>query len=70
MAEKPNPYVNAVDELLKATNSTVSLILCKSTDKTIAEWPEKDINKPFRESTYKLEEVVRELEQKKGDARK
>lgn len=70
MIEKLNPYVTAVDELLRTTTYTVSLILCKSTDKTVVEWLEKDINKPFRRSTYKLEEVVRELEQKKGDARK
>ena len=37
----------------------------KSTDKTMEEWPLKDVNKPFGISNYKLKEEVRELEQEK-----
>ena len=75
-AGKLNFYVTAVDELLRAEgdNSTVSLIICKSTDKTVVEWSLKGINKPLGVSTYQLEQVVertvRELEQRKGEGRK
>jgi hypothetical protein len=50
------------------------LIICKSTDKTVVEWPLRDINKPLGVSTYQLEQVVertvRELELKKDNPRK
>ncbi len=75
-AGKLNFYVTAVDELLRGEgdNPTVGLIICKSTDKTVVEWSLKDINKPLGVSTYQLEQVVertvKELEQKKEDARK
>lgn len=69
MIDKLNPYVTAVDELLRATTSTLSLILCKSTDKTVVEWLEKDINKPLGVSTCQLEQMVAwtlwELEQRR-----
>ena len=49
--------------------TTVGLLICKSTDKTVVEWSLRDINKPLGVSTYQLEEVVertvKELEQKK-----
>ena len=75
-AGKLNFYVTAVDELLRGEgdNPTVGLIICKSTDKTVVEWSLKDINKPLGVSTYQLEQVVartvKELEQKKENARK
>ncbi|MBR4537088.1 MAG: DUF1016 family protein [Bacteroidales bacterium] len=50
--------------------STLCLIICKSTDKTVVEWSLKDINKPLGVSTYQLEQVVartvRELDQRKN----
>ena len=75
-AGKLNFYVTAVDELLRGEgdNPTVGLIICKSTDKTVVEWSLKDINKPLGVSSYQLEQVVartvKELEQKKENARK
>lgn len=75
-AGKLNFYVTAVDELLRGEgdNPTVGLIICKSTDKTVVEWSLRDINKPLGVSTYQLEQVVartvKELEQKKENARK
>ena len=75
-AGKLNFYVTAVDELLRGEgdNSTVGLIICKSTDKTVVEWSLRDINKPLGVSTYQLEQVVertvRELELKKENSRK
>ena len=74
-AGKLNFYVTAVDELLRGEgdNSTVGLIICKSTDKTVVEWSLKDINKPLGVSTYQLEQVVartvKELEQQKEKTR-
>ncbi len=71
MNEKPNPNVTAVDELLRATISAVSLVLCQSTGKTVVVWPKKDIGKPFGVSTCKIKEVERESwNKKKRDVRK
>ena len=59
-AGKLNFYVTAADELLRGEgdNSSVDLIICKSTDKTVVEWSLKDINKPLGVATYQLQEVV------------
>ena len=70
-AGKLNFYVTAADKLLRGEgdNSSVGLIICKSTDKTVVEWSLQDIQKPLGVATYQLQEVVdrtvAELEQRK-----
>ena len=59
-AGKLNFYVTAVDKLLKGENdnSTIGLLICKSTDKTIVEWSLQDIQKPLGVATYQLQQIV------------
>ena len=59
-AGKINFYVNAVDELLKRDddNPSISLIICRSADKTTVEWSFRGIDRPLGVASYQLEEVV------------
>ena len=65
-AGKLNFYLNAADDLLKKENHnpTIGLLLCKSTNKVVAEYSLKDNNKPIGVATYQLlpkEETLVEL---------
>lgn len=53
---KMNLYVSAVDDLLRKEhdNPTIGIILCKSKNKTIAEYALRNVNTPIAVSTHKL----------------
>jgi hypothetical protein len=55
-AGKVNFYCSAVDELLRHTqdNPTIGLILCKTTDKVVAEYTLRDMTKPIGVSEYQI----------------
>ena len=61
-AGKMNFYLSAVDDLLKhpSDNPTVGLILCKSKDNVLAEYPLRDMTKPIGLSEYRLTENLPE----------
>ena len=42
----------------RGDNTSVGLLICKSTDKTIVEWSLQDIQKPLGVAPYQLQEVV------------
>jgi predicted nuclease of restriction endonuclease-like (RecB) superfamily len=65
-AGKLNFYLNSADDLLKQENHnpTIGLLLCKNTNKVVAEYSLKDNNKPIGVATYRLlpkEEALIEL---------
>lgn len=53
---KMNFYVSAIDNLLRhpTDNPTIGIILCKSKNKTIAEYALQDVNKPIGISTHRI----------------
>ncbi|MGB5913779.1 MAG: PDDEXK nuclease domain-containing protein [Phormidesmis sp.] len=53
---KMNLYVSAVDDMLrkKYDNPTIGMVLCKSKNKTIAEYALRNVNTPIAVSTHKL----------------
>ena len=55
-----NFYVNAADELLKGEddNPSTGLLICRSRNKTIAEWSLKGISNPLGVATYQLQQIV------------
>jgi hypothetical protein len=59
---KMNLYVSAVDEQLRKEhdNPTIGIILCKSKNKTIAEYALRNISTPIAVSTHKLPEKLKE----------
>ncbi|MGG6241716.1 PDDEXK nuclease domain-containing protein [Nodosilinea sp. AN01ver1] len=59
---KMNLYVSAVDDLLrkKHDNPTIGIILCKSKNKTIAEYALRNVNTPIAVSTHKLPKQLQE----------
>jgi predicted nuclease of restriction endonuclease-like (RecB) superfamily len=64
-AGKMNFYLSVVDDLLRHPSDapTIGIILCKSQDRTIAEYTLRDIKKPLGVSTYELAEALpKELE--------
>lgn len=59
---KMNLYVSAVDDQLRKEhdNPTIGIILCKSKNKTIAEYALRNINAPIAVSTHRLPEKLQE----------
>jgi hypothetical protein len=59
-AGKLNFYLSAVDDLLKKPhdNPSIGILLCKTKDKTVAEYALKDLNKPIGVSEYQLMESL------------
>ncbi len=59
-AGKMNFYVNAVNDMLceEWDEPTIGIVLCKSKNKTIAEFALNSINSPIGVSTYKLREEL------------
>lgn len=59
-AGKMNFYVNAVNDMLceEWDNPTIGIVLCKSKNKTIAEFALNSISSPIGISTYKLREEL------------
>lgn len=59
---KMNLYVSAVDDLLRKEhdNPTIGIILCKSKNKTIAEYALRNVNTPIAVSTHKLPKQLQE----------
>ena len=57
-----NFYLSAVDNLLQNRdgNPTIGLLLCKTKNKTIAEYSLRDMSKPMGISEYKLTEAIPE----------
>jgi predicted nuclease of restriction endonuclease-like (RecB) superfamily len=57
---KMNFYVSAVDDLLRHADDqpTIGVILCRSKNKTIAEYALRDIQKPMGVSTYQLGDAL------------
>lgn len=57
---KINFHVNAADELLKGEddNPSIGLLICRSRNKTIVEWPLKGISNPLGGATYQLQQIV------------
>jgi predicted nuclease of restriction endonuclease-like (RecB) superfamily len=53
---KMNFYLSAVDDLLRhpSDQPTIGIILCKSKDRTVAEYALRDLNKPVGVSQYSL----------------
>ena len=53
---KMNFYVMAVDELLRHPDDlpTIGIILCKSKDRTVAEYALRGVNKPISVSTHQF----------------
>jgi predicted nuclease of restriction endonuclease-like (RecB) superfamily len=53
---KMNFYVSAVDDLLRheTDNPTIGLILCRSKDKTTAEYALRNVNTPIGVTTHRL----------------
>lgn len=53
---KMNFYVSAIDDLMRHADDqpTIGIILCKSKNKTIAEYALRDVQKPIGVSTHKL----------------
>ncbi|HZG39460.1 MAG TPA: PDDEXK nuclease domain-containing protein [Nodosilinea sp.] len=59
---KMNLYVSAVDDQLRKAhdNPTIGIILCKSKNKTIAEYALRNVNTPIAVSTHKLPKQLQE----------
>lgn len=59
---KMNFYISAVDDLLKGANDqpSIGIILCKSKDKTVAEYALRDVNKPIGISTHLFRDALPE----------
>jgi hypothetical protein len=59
---KMNLYVSAVDDQLRKEhdNPTIGIILCKSKNKTIAEYALRNVNTPIAVSTHKLPKQLQE----------
>ena len=57
---KMNFYVAVVDDLLRKEhdNPTMGIILCKSKNKTIAEYALQNVNTPIAVSTHQLPEQI------------
>lgn len=57
-----NFYLSAVDDLLKNPdgNPAIGILLCKTKNKTIAEYALKDMSKPMGISEYRLTEAIPE----------
>jgi predicted nuclease of restriction endonuclease-like (RecB) superfamily len=55
---KMNLYVSAVDELLRKEHDhpTIGIVLCKSKNKTVAEYALRNLNTPIAVSTYRLQD--------------
>lgn len=55
-------YVSAVDDLMRGSqdNPTIGIVLCKTKDRTIAEYALRDVNKPIGVSTYQLRDALPE----------
>ena len=55
-AGKLNFYLKAVDELIRREGDqpTIGLLLCKNSDRLVAEWALSDVNKPIGISEYQL----------------
>ncbi len=53
---KMNMYVSAVDDMLRkeGDNPTIGMVLCKSKNKTIAEYALRNVSTPIAVSTHKL----------------
>ncbi|MBI4747055.1 MAG: DUF1016 domain-containing protein [Acidobacteria bacterium] len=61
-AGKMNFYLSALDDRVKGPedNPSIGLILCKSQDKTIAEYALRDMAKPLGVATYQIVEAMPE----------
>ena len=59
---KMNFYVAAVDDLLRRGDDqpSIGIVLCKSKDKTIAEYALRNVNTPIAVSTHKLPQKLQE----------
>lgn len=59
---KMNFYVAAVDDLLRHGDDqpTIGIVLCKSKDKTIAEYALRNVNTPIAVSTHKLPQKLQD----------
>lgn len=59
---KMNFYVAAVDDLLRYPDDlpTIGIILCKSKDRTIAEYALRNVNTPIAVSTHQLPQQLKE----------
>ena len=59
---KMNLYVSAVDDQLRKEhdNPTIGIILCKSKNKTIAEYALRNVNTPIAVSTHRLPKALQE----------
>ncbi|WP_348257084.1 PDDEXK nuclease domain-containing protein [Leptolyngbya sp. PL-A3] len=51
-----NFYISAVDDLLRhpSDNPTIGIVLCRSKDRTIAEYALRNINTPMAVATHQL----------------
>ena len=59
---KMNLYVSAVDDMLRkeGDNPTIGMVLCKSKNKTIAEYALRNVSTPIAVSTHKLPKKLQE----------
>jgi predicted nuclease of restriction endonuclease-like (RecB) superfamily len=59
---KMNLYVSAVDDLLRREhdNPTIGMVLCKSKNKTIAEYALRNVGTPIAVSTHKLPDKLKD----------
>lgn len=59
---KMNLYVSAVDDMLSKEhdNPTIGIVLCKSRNKTIAEYALRNLSTPIAVSTHKLPKTLQE----------
>jgi hypothetical protein len=59
---KMNLYVSAVDDLLRKEhdNPTIGMVLCKSKNKTIAEYALRNVGTPIAVSTHKLPDKLKD----------
>ena len=61
-ASKLNFYLNAVDDLLKHTTDspTIGILICKESNKVVAEYSLRGINKPIGVAEYELTQAIPE----------
>jgi predicted nuclease of restriction endonuclease-like (RecB) superfamily len=59
---KMNFYVSAVDDMLRHPDDqpTIGIVLCKSKDKTIAEYALRNVNTPIAVTSHRLPEQLKE----------
>ncbi|MGG6295571.1 PDDEXK nuclease domain-containing protein [Leptolyngbya sp. AN02str] len=59
---KMNFYISAVDDLLRHPddNPTIGIVLCRSKDRTIAEYALRNINTPMAVATHQLPEQLKD----------